>query len=148
MCKTLLFVLCVVVESRVVSSRPYSVPYRNPTDNEIRHDIPIRFSSNDHISDVDTAVETKIIDYLVEHNFLREQYRVWWNQLKNLGVLTPGQASQMMAVKRKERKALLEFQKNHGLPQTGVIDNGIREVVFGSVCGTADTNDSEEEKKR
>jgi isocitrate lyase len=53
---------------------------------------------------------TKCHAFALLYNFLREQYRVWWNQLKNLGVLTPGQASQMMAVKRKERKALLEMK--------------------------------------
>ena len=150
MCKISVYLLVVVVLIEKTSSRPYSVPYRSPTDYEIVNDVSIRVSSSDHISDVDTAVETKIIDYLVEHNFLQEQYRQWWNQYKSLGVLTPGQASKMIKVKRKERKAIKEFQKQHGLPETGVIDNGIREVVFGSICGTADTDDdadSEEEKK-
>jgi hypothetical protein len=34
------------------------------------------------------------------------------------------------------------------LPETGVIDNGIMGIVFGSACGTPDFDDySEEEKK-
>ncbi len=35
------------------------------------------------------------------------------------------------------------------LPQTGIIDNGVREIIFGSICGTADVDDEDsyEEKK-
>ncbi len=41
------------------------------------------------------------------------------------------------------------MQKDYGLPQTGIIDNGVREIIFGSICGTADVDDEDsyEEKK-
>ncbi len=55
----------------------------------------------------------------------------------------------MIQFKRKERRAILNLQKDYGLPQTGIIDNGVREIIFGSICGTADVDDEDsyEEKK-
>ncbi len=41
----------------------------------------------------------------------------------------------MIQFKRKERRRSFKLQKDYGLPQTGIIDNGVREIIFGSICG-------------
>lgn len=129
--------------------KPYTLPYRNPTDTEIENNTPIKISDTP-IPDVDTAVEKKVIEYLVSKNYLRQEHFNTWENLKALHVLTPGEAQQMVRFKRKERKAILNLQKDYSLPQTGIVDNGVREIIFGSICGTADVDDEDsyEEKKR
>ncbi len=91
----------------------------------------------------------RVIEYLVSKNYLRQEHFNTWENLKSLHILTPGEAQQMIQFKRKERRAILNLQKDYGLPQTGIIDNGVREIIFGSICGTADVDDEDsyEEKK-
>lgn len=132
-----------------VECKPYTLPYRNPTDTEIENNTPIKISDTP-IPDVDTAVEKKVIKYLVSKNYLLQEHFNTWENLKSLHILTPGEAQQMIQFKRKERRAILNLQKDYSLPQTGIVDNGVREIIFGSICGTADVDDEDsyEEKKR
>jgi hypothetical protein len=75
--------LSVVVMQATVECSPYTVPYRRPTQDEVANHIPIRVSSGP-ISDVDTAVEKRIIEYLVEKKYLLQHYLNVWNSLKGL----------------------------------------------------------------
>lgn len=137
----------VVMQAMItVESSPYTVPYRRPTQDEVANHIPIRVS-NGPISDVDTAVEKRVIEYLVEKKYLLQYYLDLWNSLKGLQELTPQQATDMYNFKQRKARAIRKFQMDHSLPVTGVVDNGIREIIFGSICGTADVDDYEDEKK-
>ncbi len=72
----------------------------------------------------------RVIEYLVSKNYLRQEHFNTWENLKSLHILTPGEAQQMIQFKRKERRAILNLQKDYGLPQTGIIDNGVREIIL------------------
>ncbi len=63
----------------------------------------------------------RVIEYLVSKNYLRQEHFNTWENLNSLHILTPGEAQQMIQFKRKERRAILNLQKDYGLPQTGII---------------------------
>ncbi len=83
-----------------VECKPYTLPYRNPTDTEIENNTPIKISDTP-IPDVDTAVEESNRIFSIQ-NYLRQEHFNTWENLKSLHILTPGEAQQMIQFKRKE----------------------------------------------
>lgn len=136
---------CMLVPPTLCS--PFNIPYRLPTSDEILNHTPIRVS-NEQISDVDTGIEKRVLEYLVEKNYFLQRKLDTWLTLRSLAVLTPEQATTMISIKKSEKKAIKNFQRDNGLPVTGIIDSGILNIVFGTICGTPDFEDEDEEKKR
>ena len=135
--------------SVLVNSSPYSVAYRNPTEIEFINNTPL-IISDAPIPETETSVEKRVIQYLIEKNYLSQKYIERWEALRTLHVLTPSQARRMVKLKKNQRRALLKYQKDNQLPETGSIDNGITRIVFGSMCETPDFDDydSEEDTKK
>ncbi len=63
--------------------------------------------------DVDLLLLKRVIEYLVSKNYLRQEHFNTWENLKSLHILTPGEAQQMIQFKRKERRAILNLQKDY-----------------------------------
>lgn len=123
-----------------------SFPYRSPTPEEISNNTPIKVSNNP-ISDSDIAVEKRVLEFLVERKFFTQKKLNKWLRLAKLSELTQTEAIQMQRIKKAEHTAIKKFQKAANLPKTGIIDQPILQIVFGTICGTPDFNDMDEEKK-
>lgn len=119
------------------STAPFTVPYRYPTHNEVTYDLNITFSSQP-ITEADIFIERGVLEYLVSNNFFKNKHLRQWNKLNRLTTLTPRQAINMMRLKRREANALRRFQRDNGLPQTGIIDTPVINIVFPITCGTPD----------
>lgn len=116
---------------------PFTFPYRYPTHTEVIYNQNITISSQP-ITESDLFIERGVLEYLVNTNFFKAKHFRQWNRLSRLPILTPKQAINMMRIKKRETNALRKFQKQNGMPQTGIIDTPVIRIVFPITCGTPD----------
>jgi hypothetical protein len=120
-----------------VIAAPYTMPYRYPTESEFNSNKNITISSQP-ITYTDIFIEKGVLEYLVNNNFFKAHHFRLWNRLSQLTVLSPRQAISMMRLKKREAKSLRRFQRQNGLPETGVIDTPVITIIFPITCGTLD----------
>jgi hypothetical protein len=97
----------VLQTTTLVDAKPYTIQYRNPTREELLNNSLIRVSDKP-ISEIDTSVEKRVVEYLVEKNYLRQAHLDRWGTLKSLNILTARQSQRMIQLKSRDSPGELQ----------------------------------------
>jgi hypothetical protein len=103
--------------------------YRYPTTEEEINETKI-FISNEIPSNEEYIENQKVLELFVNLNYMPPSDLIMWLKLRVLTELTPNQAITMMRIIKRQSIAILEFQKNKNLPETGVLDDRLLRIAY------------------